>query len=231
MHRLGKFPDPTKADVVRLALKRMNRQLGTRQQQAAPIRDYEFRRIIEQAGGRPADMRNLALLMVMRDLLARRSEVVALDVADVTYDRDGSGTAIIRRSKTDQTGRGVELYLSAPTVTRVRQWLDAAKITEGAIFRTVNKSGIPGERLQAAEVARIIKRAAGAAGLPVDVVSRMSGHSCRVGMAQDLVEFGADLAGLMQAGRWKSPQMPARYSEGLAAKSGAVAQMYERRRG
>jgi hypothetical protein len=50
-------------------------------------------------------------------------------------------------------------------------------------------------------------------------------------MAQDLVEFGADLPGLMQAGRWKSPQMPARYSEGLAAKRGAVAQMYERRRG
>jgi hypothetical protein len=59
----------------------------------------------------------------------------------------------------------------------------------------------------------------------------MSGHSCRVGMAQDLVEFGADLPGLMQAGRWKSPQMPARYYEGLAAKRGAVAQMYERRRG
>ncbi len=52
----------------------------------------------------------------------------------------------------------------------------------------------------------------------------MSGHSCRVGMAQDLVASGADMAGVMQAGRWKSPQMPARYSARLEAKRGAVAQ-------
>ncbi len=71
--------------------------------------------------------------MVMSDLLARRSEVVALEVADITYDRDGTGTAIIRRSKTDQIGRGIELYLSAQTVARLRRWLEAAKITEGAI--------------------------------------------------------------------------------------------------
>ncbi len=144
MHRLAKQPDPTKAEPVRLALKRMSRQLGTRQQQAAPIGAYEVRRITEQAGARPADLRNQALLLMMRDLLARRSEVVALDVADIAYDRDGSGIAIIRRSKTDQTGEGVELYVSPAAVTVLRRWLAAAGIQGGAIFRTVNKSGAPG---------------------------------------------------------------------------------------
>ena len=146
-------------------------------------------------------------------------------MADIRYDRDGTGTALIRRSKTDQTGEGVELYLSAPAVTALRRWLAAAGIAEGAVFRAVNKASIPGDRLQGAEVARIIKRMAGAAGLPTD---RMSGHSCRVGMAQDLVASGVDMAGVMQAGRWKSPQMPARYSERLGAKRGAVARLYER---
>ncbi len=74
-------------------------------------------------------------------------------------------------------------------------------------------------------MARIIKRLARKAGLPDAAIARMSGHSCRVGMAQDLVAAGADVAGLMQAGRWKSMQMPARYSERLEAKRGVVAQL------
>ena len=45
-------------------------------------------------------------------------------------------------------------------------------------------------------------------------------------MAQDLVAGGADLAAVMQAGRWKSPTMPARYAERLLAKRGAVASHY-----
>lgn len=225
VHRLAGLSDPTKAEVVRQALERMARQLGVKQQQAAPIGAYEVRRIMEQAGTRPIDVRNLALLLVMRDLLARRSEVVALDVADVSYDRDGSGIATIRRSKTDQAGEGAELYLSPVAVAQLRRWTAAARIVEGPLFCAVGKGGAIGERLQAPEVARIVKRLAREAGLPA---TRLSGHSCRVGMAQDLVAAGADVAGVMQAGRWKSPQMPARYSARLQAKRGAVARLYER---
>ncbi len=72
---------------------------------------------------------------------------------------------------------------------------------------------------------QLTKRLARQAGLPEAAAARMSGHSCRVGMAQDLVAAGADVAGLMQAGRWKSMQMPTRYSEWLEAKRGVVAQL------
>ena len=225
VHRLGDQIDPTKAEVVRLAVKRMARQLGTRQKQAMPVNSYEVRRIIETVGTRPIDQRDIALVLVMRDLLARRSEAVALDIADISYDSDGSGTVMIRRSKTDQNGEGHELYLSPPAITRLRRWIDTAGLTEGALFRAVDKAGRPGDRLQAAEVSRIVKRLARKAGLSDAAVARMSGHSCRVGMAQDLVAAGADMAGLMQAGRWKSMQMPARYSERLEAKRGVVAQL------
>jgi site-specific recombinase XerD len=222
VHRLAGQPDPTKAERVRQALKRMARQLGTRQKQAAPVNAYELRRITDTAGPRPIDQRDLALILLMRDLLARRSEAVALDVADISYDPDGSGSVLIRRSKTDQTSEGKELYLSPTAVAQLRRWIEVGGITEGAVFRAVDKAGRPGDRLQAPEVARIIKRLARKAGLPAD---RLSGHSCRVGMAQDLVAAGADVAGLMQAGRWKSMQMPARYSERLEAKRGVVAQL------
>ena len=228
MHRLSQSADPTKAEPVRQALKRMSRELGTRQSQAAPIGTYEVRRIIETSGTRPADLRNLALVLVMRDMLARRSEVVALDVADISYDRDGSATAMVGRSKTDQTSEGAELYLSPRTITHLKGWLEVAGIAEGAIFRAVNKTGRIGTRLEGNEVARLIKRVAERAGMAPDTVARVSGHSCRVGMTQDLVASGADVAGVMQAGRWKSPLMPARYSARLQAKRGAVARLYER---
>ena len=67
----------------------------------------------------------------------------------------------------------------------------------------MNKAGVVGDTaLQGGEVSRILKRLARRAGLNPTTIS---GHSARLGMAQDLVAGGADLAAVMQAGRWKSP--------------------------
>ena len=54
-----------------------------------------------------------------------------------------------------------------------------------------------------------------------------SGHSGRVGMAQDLTASGAELPALMVAGRWQSARMPARYTEKQALGRGAVARYYQ----
>ena len=58
-----------------------------------------------------------------------------------------------------------------------------------------------------------------------------TGHSGRVGMAQDLVKSGVELPALMTAGRWKSSKMPAKYTERQAADRGAVARYYQEREG
>ena len=229
MHRLGDLPDPTKAEIVRQALQRMARALGDRPKQAAPFTASLVERVMERPCTRPIDKRDRALLLVMRDLLARRSEAVALDMADVSFDPDGSGIATIGRSKTDQTGQGVDLYLTPPAVAQLRQWTTAAKIDDGPIFRSIGKSGRLGGRLQASEVPRIIRQLAERAGVPAEKVARLSGHSCRVGQAQDLVAGGADVLDLMGAGRWKSPAMPGRYTSKIDAKRGIVAQQYNRR--
>ncbi len=229
MHRLGDLPDPTKAEVVRQALQRMARTLGDRPRQAGPVTASMVERITERPASRPIEKRDLALLLVMRDLLARRSEAVALDLEDVSFDPDGSGIATIGRSKTDQTGQGADLYLTPPSVDALRAWTEAAGITEGAIFRAIGKAGRLGDRLQASEVPRLIRQLAQRAGVPAEKVARLSGHSCRVGQAQDLVAGGADVLDLMGAGRWKSPQMPGRYTSKIEAKRGVVAQQYNRR--
>jgi integrase len=223
LHRAAGVEDPSKAEEVRLALRRMARAVGTRQRQAAPVGEGDVRLLLRLVGPSPAERRDVALLLVMRDLLARRSEAVALALADVSFAPDGSATAIIRRSKTDATGQGEVRWLSPRTVKHLRRWLDVAGITEGPVFRAVNKGGKAGGPLTGSDVPRILKRLAERVGLDP---AGISGHSARIGMAQDLVASGAELPAVMQAGRWKSPTMPARYAERLTAGRGAVARFY-----
>ncbi|MBL6459283.1 site-specific integrase [Belnapia sp. T6] len=225
--RAAGFPDPAKAEPVRLALKRMARSLGTRQQQAAPLGGGEVAQILATAGTGLSAIRDVALLLTMRDLLARRSEIVALDLDELQRQEGGAGTALIRRSKTDQAAAGEVRWLSPETCTWLRRWLKAAGIDDGPVFRPVSKADVVGgTALEGGEVSRILKRLAKRAGLDPTAIS---GHSARVGMAQDLVADGADLAAVMQAGRWKSPIMPARYAERLLANRGAVAGYYGQR--
>jgi integrase len=226
LHRAAELPDPTKAPAARFALKRLARAKGTRARQAAPLDQLAVERIIARTGDAPIDRRDVALLLVARDLLGRRSEVCALRVGDVGRAADGSGTVLIARSKTDQEGQGSVGYLAPRTMAALDAWLATSGLTGGPLFRGVHRTGRLGRPLEPGEVARVFKKLARRAGLDPAAVS---GHSCRVGMAQDLVAFGADLPAVMQAGRWETPAMPARYAERLFAARNAVAQYHARR--
>ncbi|MBF0588411.1 MAG: tyrosine-type recombinase/integrase [Magnetococcales bacterium] len=223
LHRAAQLPDPTKAEKVRLAVKRMNRTKGTRQKQARGLTMLDVERILASVEWSPRNTRDTAMIMLARDLMARSGEVVALNVADLHYAEDGSGTAIIRKSKTDQEGQGAERWLSPPTVKALKDWLRFAGIEKGAVFQSLTRGGNVkrGTRLSVSDVYRSFRRLGELAG-----IDDLSGHSCRVGMAQDLTANGAELGAIMQAGRWKSPTMPARYGERMASGRGAVAQLY-----
>lgn len=226
LHRAAELPDPTRHAAARFALKRLGRARGARQRQAAPLGELDVERILARTGETRIDRRDVALLLVARDLLGRRSEVAALRVADVRRADDGSGTVLIARSKTDQEGQGSVGYLAPRTMVALAAWLAVAGLSDGPIFRGVHRTGRLGRPLEPGEVARIFKKLARRAGLDA---AGVSGHSCRVGMAQDLVAFGADLPAVMQAGRWQTPAMPARYAERLLAARNAVAQYHARR--
>ena len=75
----------------------------------------------------------------------------------------------------------------------------------------------------------VFSRQPRAAGLPG--WRDITGHSGRVGMAQDLSAASFALPELMTAGRCKSPRMPDRYTERQAAGRGAVARYYQGGRG
>jgi len=221
LHSAAGVTDPTKAVTVTLAIKRHSRANGTRQKQAQAVNRPHVDRMIAAQGDTPGGLRNRALIAVAYDTLCRRSELVALNMEDLTRTDDGSGTIALRKSKTDQEGAGQVRYLAPDTMEHLDAWLGEAGITEGPIFRSVRKGGAIGEALSDRAVSRILKVMAQAAGLDIDP----SGHSVRVGCSQDMIAAGFSLPEVMQAAGWKSPAMPARYSEHLLAKRGASAKL------
>ena len=67
-----------------------------------------------------------------------------------------------------------------------------------------------------------------AAGLTAEQAARISGHSSRVGAAQDMAASDRiEMPAIMQAGGWKSPQMVARYTQRQAARRSGAAKLAE----
>ena len=225
VHKAIRLQNPLESARVKLALQRMHRRKGRRQSQVRGL-TWPLRQLLLQASGdRLIDARNRAILAVAYDTLLRRSELVALQVSDLLAEMDGSATLLVRRGKTDPEGDGAMLYLHGDSVKLVRTWLERSRIADGRLFRSLRKDGTPGEALDSSQVPRIYKSMANSAGLPRDTVQALSGHSTRVGAAQDMIASGIELPAILQAGRWKNTVMLYRYGERLLAKRSGAAQL------
>ena len=224
-HRALGLEKTLKSPPVQLALKRMHRRKGRRQDQATGLTWPLRQRLLEAAGDRLIDDRNRALLAVAYDALLRRAELVSLQIADLFEELQGDGSLLVRRSKTDGEGSGEIVWVGPDTLRLVRAWLDRAGIAEGMLFRSVAKGGRIGERLHPCQVPRIFKAMAREAGLPDAVTGNLSGHSARVGATQDMVAAGIELPAILHAGRWKSTAMVNRYGERLLARRSGAAQL------
>ena len=224
-HRALGLEKTMKSPPVQLALKRMHRRKGRRQDQAMGLTWPLRQRLLEAAGDRLLDDRNRALLTVAYDAMLRRAEMVSLQVPDLLEELQGDGSLLVRRSKTDCEGRGEAVWIGADTVHLVHAWLDRAGIADGMLFRSVGKGGRIGERLHPCQVPRIFKAMAREAGVPEAVAGGLSGHSARVGAAQDMIAAGIELPAILHAGRWKSAAMVNRYGERLLARRSGAAQL------
>jgi len=185
-HRAAGHDSPTKEEAVRLVRRGVRRTLGTDQRQVRPVTVPDLRVMLAGLGTDFAGCRDRALLLLGFAGALRRSELVGLDVADITEGTEGL-TVRLRRSKTDQEGAGRIIGIpfgSNPVTCPVRAWrawLEVSGITEGAAFRPVDRHGhIGGARLSGQAVALVLKRRASRAGLDADDVA---GHSLRAGLA------------------------------------------------
>jgi integrase len=226
LHRAAGFPNPCDSEEVRLALRGIARERGTQQRQAGPLTAKDAHRIQCMIGENASlkDQRDLALLLVGKDLLARASELIALTVDAVSFDiDDGTAHVALRRRKTSTEPQ--DCLLGPDAAGALRHWLREAGITSGALFRSITKGGhVTGTALSARDLGRILKDLARRAKLDP---AQVSSHSLRVGTAVDCVAANIDAASIMQAGGWTSVRMVARYTSKLAAKRGAIARLHK----
>jgi integrase len=228
-HRAADVTNPCAAQAVKLALKRMHNTKGRAQQQAAPLNEGQVRKLLEARGSRLRDIRNRALLVLAYVSLCRRSELTALRFEDLSVEADGFATILIRRSKGDQEGLGAIVPVPQDAARYVMKWIDAARIKDGALFRAVRYSGSVGGVLDPGDVARIFKGMARRANLPADQLARISGHSTRVGSAQDMLRYKETLPAIMASGRWKSSEMVGRYVAKVGARESAAKRIADQR--
>jgi integrase len=223
VHLAAGLLNPCSSEAVRLGLKKMGRETSARQGQAHPLGWKDIKEFIDGAGeGLRAD-RERAMLCVAYETLARRGELVALELGDVDFHPDGTGIALIRRGKTDAEGQGRSAYLSRETVKWLKIWLEHAGINEGTLFRRLIGRNQIGGPLNPGSIAPIFKRVARWIGMPERFVDQVSGHSTRVGATQDLAALDIDLAAITQAGGWKSTRMPLQYAEKINASRSGMA--------
>jgi integrase len=232
-HRAAQLFNPCAAEAVQMEVKGMTNEVSSRQRQAKGLGMAEIQAFLNSPGDNFPTLRERAMLCVAYDAMARRSELIAIDVEDLKFLADGTGRLLIRRSKTDQAGEGHIAYLSRQTVRHLQSWLKRAGIQDGAVFRRIigrgtvtydrKGRGSIGGRLSPEAVARAFKAVARYLKLPTDDIESVSGHSVRVGATQDLLALNVDLASVMREGRWKTVRMPMRYGEHVMAASGGMA--------
>ena len=220
LHLEAGLSDPTKDPEV-VAVWRVLRRGLSRPKQKAALGLDAIRKAVALLPPTAIGKRNRALLLLAYALMARRSELVALNVENFAFDEDGSATVTFERIKTGETSTS---YLPVDIVDVVREWLDAAKIKTGAVFVRLDKARDgKRERMDAAWIAAVFKNVARQLALPDLDPSNVSSHSVRIGATHDLVEDGASDAAIMRDAGWKTTRMVGMYSRGAKAKQGAMA--------
>jgi integrase len=213
-HQVANEPNPAKTEQIHLVMSGIRRALGRAQTQKAPATLEPLRAMLDTLGSGPAGLRDRALLLVGFAGAFRRSELVALDVADLAFVPSGV-VITLRRSKTDQEGQGrkigipMGLFPATCPVRALRAWIEAAELVSGALFRPIDRHGnIKPARLTSHAVARIVKRCAAKAGLDA---AAFSGHSLRAGLATAAATAGASDRVIMKQTGHKSRAMVDRY--------------------
>ena len=213
VHRLLRLPDPTHDENINLAFRRVRRLRAARPQQAKGLNASHLERFSAVQPDTLLGLRNKAMLSLGYELLTRRSELVALKDSDVFFRSDGTLRVLIRRSKVDPEGIGRVAFTSRRTAQLLSEWQQARGGHTDWLFCPVYRGKAVDRSLESHSVKRIIKETAYMAGFNKSDVDSFSGHSMRVGAAQDLLIRGVDTVGIMRAGGWKSLTVLARYLE------------------
>lgn len=209
--------NPCRDGLVRNALDAIKREKGTMQHGKTPILIEDIRNLtIYFDTGDLAGIRDKALLLIGFMGAFRRSELVAIDLQDLSFTKDGVIISVAK-SKGDQEGQGEQVaipYSANPdlcAVIALKNWIHSACLEAGPLFRPLTKyKQIRNRRLTNQSVALIVKKYAALAGFNAD---NFAGHSLRRGFATSAAQHDVDERSIMQQTRHKSEKMVRRYIE------------------
>lgn len=210
VHRLAGHPSPRRDAAVSSVRKAFRRQLGVAPEQKAPILAVELRRLLDALPGATlAGLRDRALLTLGWHGAFRRSELVSLDVSDLSFDDEGLRVRL-RRDKGDQEGAGRVVgipygsHRETCPVRSLRAYLEAAQLTQGPVFQSLRRSRrelLSGRRLSDQAVCLLVHQAAKLAGIAPE---RLGAHSLRAGLVTEAARHGKPVHQIMKQTRHKT---------------------------
>lgn len=207
--------NPCRAWIVKEALIGLTRLKGTVQKGKTPIYWEEIEEMIHRMDLTSLQaLRDRAILLLGFMGAFRRSELAGLDVEDIKKYPQGI-VVTIRHSKTDQTSAGQQIgipYLSHSSmdcIHALQEWLTAAGITSGPLFRSFLKNGkVSSRRLSDKSINLIVKKYAASIGLNPEMYGA---HSLRHGFATYAALQGVEERLIMKQTRHRSVEMVRRY--------------------
>ena len=233
------FADPTKSPLVRQVLKGIRSLHAVPEKRARPLELAVLQRSGDQlALLRHTRDRSLMLLGFWRGF--RSDELVNLRVEN-TEVTPGQGMACyLGRSKGDRQLQGRVFKCPALSrlcpVTAFNAWIDLAGLTEGPVFRKIDRWGnVADESLHADSLIPLLRSLFAEAG--VESPEEYSSHSLRRGFAGWARASGWDIKELMEYVGWKDVKsamryldasdssLQARFEQGLTALAPAVPQL------
>ena len=208
LHLGAGHPSPHNTIQVTEVMRGIRRDWGKPPNRKAPAVDEEIKRMTDAVEpDTNKGLRDRALLLFGFAGAFRRSELVALNTWNLE-DREEGLKVTIEQSKTDQEAQGqVIAILRQPEspycpVQALQDWLTAAEIEHGALFRRMYRNGkVVSTRLSPQSVAVVIKDRAHKAGLDS---SRYSGHSLRRGFLTSAARNRASIFKMATQSRHRS---------------------------
>jgi site-specific recombinase XerD len=211
-HRLAGHHLDTRHTAIRDVMAGLRRFKGVAPRQAEALTVPLAKRVVATCQDRLGDVRDRALILFGIAGGFRRSELVGLNIDDLTVCDEGVRVRIVR-SKGDQDGEGQVIGIGrtgTPTcpVAALEAWLAAAGIDAGRVLRSIDRHGRVGASLSDRAVALILKQRTGRAGLDP---ATFSGHSLRAGFATSAARAGIEEREIMATTRHRSATVLRRY--------------------
>lgn len=232
----GNFSAPGLRSAIKLAV-RASARARTRKSKKAVTADVLSALLQACAGERLVDVRDRALLLVaFASGGRRRSELSSLRVEQLVEQdpvpinpKNPDGNTLpclkIRLGRTKTTGADDDAFvlLVGRPVLALRDWLERAKISEGAVFRGIDRWGhLERKALTPQAVNLILKRRIAQAGLDPTV---FSAHGLRSGFLTETARRGIPLPEAMQQSQHRSVSQASRYYNDAERQLGRAARL------